>query len=147
MWNSASFNYFKESILKFFRFTSNSISLCHKPTGKKYLTWLRVNFNHLRECKFKHSSHDTFNPLFTCSLEPETTNRFLLYSLYIFLTSIRSIKSNILYQNDNNIVKTLLHGLDSVSKTQNTSILNATMEFLISFNCSEKQQYMNHMNG
>ena len=35
------------------------------------------------------------------------------------LASICNIKSSILDQNDNNIVKTLLHGLDSLAETQN----------------------------
>ena len=42
-------------------------------------------------------------------------------------------------QNDNKIVKTLLKVLDGLSETQNTNILNAAMEFLISSNGFEKQ--------
>ena len=57
----------------------------------------------------------------------------------IFLASIRSIKSNILAENDNNIVKTFLYGLSSLRETQNTSIFTATMEFLISSNRFEEQ--------
>ena len=42
-----------------------------------------------------------------------------------------SIKSSISNQIDNDIVKTFLCGTDSLSETQNTSILNAAREFLI----------------
>ena len=72
----------------------------------------------------------------------------LLYSLSnsLFLANIRSIKSSILDQNHNNIVKTLLYGLDSLCETEYTSILNATMEFLISSNRFEKELYWDHMN-
>ena len=121
--NSTSFNSFKESILKFIRPAPNSIFQCHNPKGIKYLTRLRVNFSHPRDHKFKHSFQETINPLFTCSLEAKTTNHFILHYPYyenehhILLASIRSIKSSILYQNDDNVVKTLLYGLNSLSET------------------------------
>ena len=105
-----------------------------------------MNFSHICDHKFKHSFQDTINPLCTSSLDIETTNHFILHFPYygnerhILLASIRSVKSSILDQNDN-IVKALLSGLKSVSKTQNTSILNATMEFLISSNRFEEQLY------
>ena len=138
--NSTSFDSFQESILKFIRPAPNSIFQCHNPKGMKYLTRLRVNISHLPHHKFKHSFQDTINPLCTCSLEAETTIHFILHCPYyenerhILLASIRSIKSSIL-------VKTLLYGLDRLSETQNTSILNATMDFLISSNRFEEQLY------
>ena len=128
--NSASFNSFKESIVKLIRPATNSIFQCHKPKGIKYLTRLQMNFSHLRDHKFKHAFQDTINPLCTCSLEAETTNHFILHCPYyenvchILLATIHSNKSSILDQNDSNIVKTLLYGLDRLSETQNTSILN-----------------------
>ena len=144
--NSTSFNSFKESILDFIRPASNSTFQCHKPKGIKYFTRLRVNLSQLRDHKFKHLFEDTSNPFSTCSLEAET-NHFILHCPYygneclILLASIRSNKSSVLDQNDNNIVKTLLYGLVSLRETQNTSILNATMEFLISSNRFEEQLY------
>ena len=145
--NSTSVDSFKESILKFISRAPNSIFQCHDPKGIKYLTRLRVNFSHLRDHKFKNSFQGTINLLCTCSLEAETTTHFILSCPYyenehhILLASIRSIKSSILDQNDNNIVKTLLYGLDILSETQNTRILNATKEFLISSNRFEEQLY------
>ena len=44
------------------------------------------------------------------------------------------------------MVITLLYGLDSLIETQNTSILNATMELLIFSNLYEEQLYQDHMN-
>ena len=111
-----------------------------------------MNFSHLCDHKFKHSFQDTINPLFTCSLEAETTNRFILHWPYyknehhVPPASICSIKSIILDQDDNNIVKTILYELGSLSETQNRSILNALMEFLISLNRFEEHLYQNHMN-
>ena len=143
---------FLRPLRSFIRPAPNSIFPCHKTKGIKYLTRLRVNFSHLRDHKFKHSFQDTINPLCTCSLEAETTIHFMLHCPYyenerdILLASIRSIKISILDQNDNNIIKTLLYGLGSLSETQNTSILNATMEFLVSSNRFEEQLYQDHMN-
>ena len=50
------------------------------------------------------------------------------YERHILLASIYSIKSSILNQNNNNIVKTLLYGFGSLSETQNTIILNAIVQ-------------------
>ena len=147
VWNSTSFNFFRKSILKFIRPATNSIFQCHNPKGMKYLTRPPVNFSYLRDDKFKRSFQNTINPFCTCSLGVETINYFILHYPYyenkrhILLPSIRSIKGSILDQNDDNIVKTLLYGLDSLSKTQKTNILSPTMEFLISSNCFEEQMY------
>ena len=125
----------------------NSIFQCHNPKGIKYLIRLRVNFSYLRDHKVKHLFQIIINHIYTCSLEVKTTNQFILHRPYyenephILLASIRSIKSSFLDQNDNNIVKTLLYGFNSLSETQNTSILNATMEFLITSNRFEEQLY------
>ena len=145
--NLTSFKSFKESILKSIIPPWNSIFQCHNPKEIKYLTQLRVNFCHLCGHRCKHSFRDLINPFCPCSLEAETTNLFILHCPYykkeynILLASIRSIKSSILDQSDNNIVKTVLCGLGSLCKTQNTNILNATMEFLISTNRFEEQLY------
>ena len=64
------------------------------------------------------------------------------FSLPAFTVS----KAVFLDQNDNNIVETLLYRLASLSETQNTSILNATIKFLISSNSFEEQLYQDHMN-
>ena len=120
--NTTSFNAFKESIPRFIRPAPNSIFQCHNSKGIKYITRLRVNSSHLREHKFKHLFEDAINPFCTCGVEEETTNDFVLDCSYyknerhILFTSIRSIKSSILDQNDNNAVKTLLYGLDILMK-------------------------------
>ena len=121
--NSASFNSFKKNILKFIRPAPNGIFQCPNLKGIKYLTRLQVNFSQLLEHKFKHSFQYTINPICTCSLEAEMTNYFIFHCPYyenerhIILASICSTKSSILHQNDNNVVKTLLYGIDSLSKT------------------------------
>ena len=145
--NSKISNSFKESILKLIISTLNSIFQCHNPKEIKYLTRIRVNFSHLCGFKIKHAFQDTINPLCTCSLEAGTTNHLILHcphngnERHILLACIRNIESSILDQNDNNIVKALLYGLDSLSETHSKSILNATMEFLTSSNHFEEQLF------
>ena len=51
--NPPSLNIFKKNILKFIKPTANSIFGCHNLKGIKYLTRLRIGFNHLCEHKFK----------------------------------------------------------------------------------------------
>ena len=51
------------------------------------------------------------------------------------------MKNNTLDEIDNNIVKALLYGVHSPDETQNTSILNATIEFLTASNHFEEQLY------
>ena len=74
LWNSASYNVFKNSILKFIRPSPNKIFQCHNPKGIKLVTRLRLGLSHLREHKFKHSFQDTLNPLCSCGLYIETTS-------------------------------------------------------------------------
>ena len=52
--NSASYNVFKNSILKFVRPSPNKISQCYNPKGIKLVTRLRLGISDFREHKFKH---------------------------------------------------------------------------------------------
>ena len=76
--NSTSCQEFRKSLLSFIKPTSSSLFSIHHPVGIKLLVTLRLGFTHLREHKFRHNFHDTLNPLCSCSLEPETTSRYLL---------------------------------------------------------------------
>ena len=65
----------------------------------------------------------------------ETTNHFILHCP---ITKVNTKLSSPAFavrmtfdQNDNNIIKIFPYGLDNFSETENTSILNAAMEFLI----------------
>ena len=113
--------------------------------GTKYFTRLRWTLAAFVTAN-SNTHFKTINPLCTCSLEAETNHFIFHCSCYenerhILLACIRRIKSSILNQNDNNIVKTLLYGLGSRRETQKRSILNATMEFLISSNRFEEHLY------
>ena len=72
--NPASYNVFKNSILKFMRPFPNKIFQCHNPKGVKLVTILRLGLSHLRGHKFKHSFQDTLNPICSCGLDIESTS-------------------------------------------------------------------------
>ena len=75
-------------------------------------------------------------PVCSCGQNIETSTHFLLHcSNYsnerlTFLNIIRNIDSNILSKNDLKVTETLLYGDSSYDDTNNTLIMNATMEFL-----------------
>ena len=135
--NSESFSLFKRSILSFIRPAQNSIFNCHNIRGIKLLTRLRVGLSHLREHKFKHNFQDSVNPLCDCSCEIETTSHFLLHCLHfcnerkVLLSKIKEIDSTILSKNDSDTTQILLYGASSFDMQTNTSIVNATLDFLI----------------
>ena len=128
---------FKKKLLKFIRPSGNSVFRCHNPKGIKLLTRLRLGLSHLREHKFKHGFVDSLNPICSCGQNIETSTHFLLHcSNYPnerlnFLNIIRNIDRNILDKNDLKITETLLYGDSSLDDTNNTLIMNATMEFLL----------------
>ena len=113
-----------------------SVFRYHIPKGFKLLTRPWLGLSHLREHKFKHGFLDSLNPICTCGQNIETSTHFLLHcSNYsnerlTFLNIIRNIDSNILSKNDLKVTETLLYGDSSYDDTNNTLIMNATMEFL-----------------
>ena len=73
-----SYSVFKTNILKFIRPSPNSVYNSHNPKGLNFIRF-RLGLRHLREHKFKHSFQDTINPLRSCGLNRELTERFLLH--------------------------------------------------------------------
>ena len=51
----------------------------HKRLGVRFLTRLKISFNHLRKRKFKHNFQETFDLLCNCRLDIETTANFFLH--------------------------------------------------------------------
>ena len=103
----------------------------------KFLTRLRLGLSHLREHKFKHNFQDTLNPICSCGKDTETTYHFLLHcpnhlnERMIMLNTIKAVDSSILDLHEDQITEILLYGKNLLRKTSNTSILNATINFLI----------------
>ena len=134
---SESLNIFKKSILKFIRPSQNRVYNCHNPKGIKLLTRLRVGLSHLREHKFKHSFQDTLNPICTCGEDIETTSHYLLHcpdyleERKTLLNTISCIVPNIFDFNNDQLTEILLYGKDDLDNINNTSILDATINYLI----------------
>ena len=101
------------------------------------LTRLRLGLSHLWKHKFKHSFLDSLNTICSCGEDIETSTHFLLHcSNYsnersTFLNIIKNIDRNIFEKNDLKIKETLRYGASSPEDTNNTLIMNTTMEFLI----------------
>ena len=112
--------------------------LVHNAKGIKLLTRLRVGFSHLREHKFRHNFVDAINPLCSFGNFVESTAHFFLHCTHFsnqkltFISKIKDIGKRIFDKNDSLITQTLLFGDEKLSMTDNKSILEATIQFLIS---------------
>ena len=73
---ATSFSLFKASLLKMGCPHANSTYRIHNPVGIRLHTRLRLVLSHLNEHKFRHNFADCVNPLWSCSIEPETTLHF-----------------------------------------------------------------------
>ena len=93
--------------------------------------------SHLREHEFKHSFHDTINPLCGCGVDTESTEHFLLHcSQFVnerrtLLSTIGNINYKLLENTDSSLTQTLLFGNTSFVITDNTKILNATINLIL----------------
>ena len=134
---SESLNIFKKSISKFIRPSQNRVYNCHNPKGIKLLTRLRVGLSHLRERKFKHSFQDTLNPICNCGEDIETTSHYLLHcpdylqERKTLLNTISCIVPKIFDFNSDQLTEILLYGKVDLDNINNTSILDATINYLI----------------
>ena len=129
-------NIFKKKLLKFIHPSGSGVFRCHNPKAVELVTRLTLGLSHSREHKFKHGFLDSLNPICNCGQGIETSTHFLLqcsnYSNEIRVWTLSgSIDGNILNKNNFNITETLLYGDSSLDDTNNTFIMNATMEFLI----------------
>ena len=104
------------------------------PFGGSCLSHLQLS--HLRFHKFKHSFQDTLNPICSCGIV-ETTVHYLLHCpnfsnerLTLF-DKLQSIDANILSKGNSNISKLLLYGDHSFNNEKNTSILTASIDYII----------------
>ena len=110
----------------------------HKKKGIKLITRLRDGFSHLKEHKFRHNFVDAINPLCSCGNFLDSTIHFFLHCTHFFnqrLTFINKIKDTdklIIVKNDSLITQTLLFAHEKRCITDNKSILEATVQFLIS---------------
>ena len=129
---------FKESILQFIRPTPNRTFNCHNSVGIKLITRLRLGLSHLRDHKFKYNFPDCLNPICCCGKDIETTVRCLLHFPFfsversIFFNNIQSIDENALSGSDPRVSERLLFCISSFNDTKNTSVLNTTIDYILS---------------
>ena len=129
--NSENLFILKKNFLKFIRPSGNSVFRCHNPKGIELLTKLRLGLSHLWEHKFKYGFLDTLNPICSCGQNIEISTNSLLHCSNYWLTFLnikRNIDRNILNKNNVNVTEALLYGGSSLDDTNNTLIINATME-------------------
>ena len=113
----------------------NSIYNIHNPLGVKYLTRLRIGFSHLKEHKFKHNFQDSIDPMCSCSSGIETTIHFFLHCGNFNIqrqTLFDKIDANILTENKYSVVITLLFGKPNCENSFNKTMLNASIEYILS---------------
>ena len=116
----------------------NSIYNIHNPLGVIYLTRLRMGFSHLKKHKFKHNFQDLIDPMCSCNSGIETAIHFFLHCAKFntqrqtLLDNIATIDANILTENEDSIVNTLLFGKPNSENSFNKATLNALTEFILS---------------
>ena len=136
--DSPSYSFFKKKDLNIIRPRSNDVLNVSHPKGIIFLTRLHVVLSHLREHKFKHCFLDTLNPICTCSFDIETLNHFFLHCPRFtnerqnLLLKIERIMPDISRKTDTSITSALLYGVPSFSAELNTSILNLSIDYILS---------------
>ena len=94
------------------------------PQGVKLLSWLRLNFSHLQENKFRHSFKECGSPMCGCRLEIESNkNIFLHFHFYHversnLLNGIYDINLGINELNKDSITNLIWFGSDKIIKRQ-----------------------------
>ena len=116
----------------------NSIYNIHNSIGVKYLTRLRIGFSHLKEHKFKHNFQDSVDPINSRGSGTETKINFFLHCANFntqrqtLFDKIATIDVNILTENKDGYVKTLLFGEPNTKNYFNKAMLGASNEFTLS---------------
>ena len=129
---SENFLVFKSNILKFIRPSPNSVYNCHNPIGTCLITRLRLGLNNLRKHKFKHGFQDTLAPLCSCGWDVESTEHFLFHCPQFvnerraLLSTLGSFNCSLLENTSKVLTQT------SVSPSDNSKILSATIDFILS---------------
>ena len=103
----------------------------HNPKEMKLITRLRLGLSHLRERKFKHSFHDTINPLCYRSQDIEPATHFFFHCPFFInerhalLSTIHSLDSKLLDCTNYDLTQMLLFGNTTQTSSNNSKIINA----------------------
>ena len=135
---SASYNQFKNLIIKSIRPTQNNIFDICDSEGVKLLTRLRLGLSHLNKHKFNHGFRDIITPMCSCNTEEETVSHYLLRCPNFtqqrthLMNELIKIFPNVFLTNDNLLSTILLFGDNQFSNNMNFKLLSLTIEYLIS---------------
>ena len=116
----------------------NSIYNIYNPLEVKYLTRLRIGSSHLKEHKFKHNFQDAVDPIGSCSSGIEKTIHFFLHCVNFniqrqtLFDKIATIDANILTENEDSILNTLLFVKLNSESSFSKTMLNASIEYILS---------------
>ena len=103
---SASFDQFRNSILKTIRPVQNNIFDICDNEGIKLLTRLRLGLSHLHKHKFEHGFRDTVSPMCSCNTEIESVTHYILRCPIFnqqrihLMNEINKIVPNLLLENE-----------------------------------------------
>ena len=138
--NERSFKKLRNILLELGRPTPDLIYGIHRPLGLKLLTRLRLCLSHLNKHRFRHNFKNYINPLFTCSLEVESTKHFKHFFLHChyysafhisFLDDLNNISPQFTVFSEDVFVKTLLYGNPMFNENDNQEIPETSIRYLI----------------
>ena len=99
---------------------------------------LCLGLTYLRGHKFNHNFSDCLDEICMCGKDIESTNHFLFQcSLFlnekqVLMNKIRDVDSSLIDQNEKSLCYTLPFGKDNMNGSENTHILKATIEYILS---------------
>ena len=130
------FSYFTITVRLFYLFLLNFLHLVWLRLG---LTRLRLGLSHLNEHRFNHNFKNCINPLCTCSLEVESISHFFLCCHYYdsirhMFNELSEVDVNLPNASDEKLVNILLYESSLFSYSQNWSILNSSVRYIINSN-------------
>ena len=112
---SGTYSIIRNLILNFIRPSASKVYNINDAIDIKLITTLLLGFSHLREHKFKHNFRDTLNPLFSCSIEVESTSHYFLRCHFFdalraaLMNDLRNIDSDLPTIRDKNLTNILLY--------------------------------------
>ena len=115
---------------------ANSVYNCNSSKRLKFVTRLCLDLSQLREHKYKHSFQDSMNPLFSCSLDVESTIDYLLHcplfttKRHTLLNTISQIDNKFRDSSESDLIRHLLFADPSKDTETNAEILNATVNYV-----------------
>ena len=127
---------FKSLYVQLIRPIKKDIFNVHNPDGTKRIFQLRVGLSPLKAHKKSHNFVDTESDTCLCGNGPEDTMHFLLLCPFFsvlrtsLFSNISQILGNFADLSKSDQVSCLLYGYNGLSNSQNSLILNETIDFI-----------------